>query len=102
MATDIYPRAATLRVARSTEHFYDYSVCVEGFVSLDDEDRGGVVIRLIGNDEGFMPYAVKTAEGVEMHIAGEGEARAAIANLLAVLSELQKHYPSPGNDPEAA
>lgn len=57
--------------------------------SIDREDRGGIVLRLRVDDQGcaFLPLAVTTADGVDLHLAGEAEAEA----LLIALELLLKH-----------
>lgn len=65
-------------------------VTVQVFTSVDDEDRGGVIIRLAVNDGGssFIPAAQATATGVDIHMAGDAEAACLIRALRAVLSAL--------------
>lgn len=66
------------------------SVCVQTFFSIDDEDRGGLVLRLSVEDEGssFIPAARSTPEGVEIHMAGDAEAASLIRALRGVLAAM--------------
>lgn len=59
------------------------------YQSTDDEDRGGVVLRLEIEDSGssFEPFALLTSKGVEIHLAGEAEAQA----MLNALQEALRH-----------
>jgi len=63
---------------------------VEVFTSNDDEDRGGVVIRLSVDDHGssFIPAVRTTPTGVEIHIAGDAEAACLVRALRGVLAAL--------------
>lgn len=65
------------------------SVTATLFRSRDGYDRGGIVLRIEApdnEDEGcFLPYAVQTETGVEIHMAGDCEANDLIKALLAVL-----------------
>lgn len=67
-------------------------VSVQVFTSTDDEDRGGIVIRLAVHDEGssFIPAAVATPAGVDIHMAGDAEAASLIRALRGVLAALAK------------
>lgn len=51
---------------------------VQAFASTDDEDRGGIVLRItIDSDAGaFLPYSVNIDKGVELHMAGDVEGKA--------------------------
>lgn len=58
------------------------------FRSVDDEDRGGVVLRLTVDDHGssFVPTCRPLPNGAELHLAGDAEADAllrAIAGAIA-------------------
>jgi len=84
----------TLRRRRRVE----YGPAVEGdvsvalYASVDDEDRGGVVITLKGESCGssWAPYAVMQEDGtIELHLCGDEEARAAQDALLEVLRKAQ-------------
>lgn len=61
---------------------------VQTFISLDDEDRGGVILKfeIIDGDCAFIPCATKTKNGVELHFAGEAEAKSLINALKGVLA----------------
>ena len=50
-------------------------ITVSVFKSSDDEDRGGLVFRIALEDRAssFIPYAVNTESGVELHMAGDIE-----------------------------
>ena len=60
------------------------------FRSDDDEDRGGVVVRLCIKDQGssMLPAAIATPEGIDLHIAGDAEAEAMIVALQMALVKL--------------
>lgn len=61
-------------------------ISVSLFRSLDDEDRGGVVLRITVRDQEqcFMPTARLIEGGVDLHMAGDTEA----SNLMLSLREL--------------
>ena len=63
---------------------------VEVYKSVQDLDRGGMVLRLIIKDTeaSFLPSAVQTPEGVDIHIAGEAEAEALVLALQTALMQL--------------
>ena len=65
-------------------------VKVQVFTSKDDEDRGGVVIRLSVEDHAssFIPAMRMTPTGVEVHMAGDAEAACLIRALRGVLAAL--------------
>lgn len=65
-------------------------VTVSAFRSTDDEDRGGVVLRLTLADKAssFVPYAKLIPSGVEVHIAGDVEAKSLIQALKTALATL--------------
>lgn len=69
-----------------------YVAKVEAFVSEDDEDRGGVVLRLTStsqiDDGSFIPTARGAVGGVEIHIGGESESAAFLEALRAALDLL--------------
>jgi hypothetical protein len=82
---------APLRVAATVKHcgFTGSRAKVQIFRSAEDFDRAGVVIRISMRNEdgeGFMPWARVTAQGVEVHIAGENEARAVMDALRVALA----------------
>ena len=60
------------------------------FKSTDSGSRGGFVIKITMDkqDSGFQPFAVNLDDGVEVHIAGEIEARQTITALKAAVSAL--------------
>ncbi len=60
-------------------------VTVAVFKSNDEEDRGGVVLRLTLDDmaSSFVPHAEILENGIEVHMAGDAEA----ASLLKALKE---------------
>ena len=60
------------------------------FLSNDVEDRGGVVIRIETEDNGssFIPYAINTLDGIEIHMAGDAEGRALLRVLEAIRSAI--------------
>jgi hypothetical protein len=65
-------------------------VNVQIFTSNDDEDRGGVVIRLSVEDQSssFIPAVRVMPTGVEIHMAGDAEAACLIRALRGVLAAL--------------
>jgi hypothetical protein len=87
--TDI--RAETARVASVT---IPLTGAVAGFAraelfgSLDDEDRGGVVIRLTIEDPecALVPTCRDVAGGSELHLAGDAEADAMLRAIAGVLA----------------
>jgi hypothetical protein len=56
--------------------------------STDCEDRGGCVLRvtLINDASSFLPFAKNIDGGVEIHMAGDIEARAFLAALRSLLA----------------
>lgn len=63
---------------------------VQVFTSVNDEDRGGVVLRFEIDDQGssFIPFARNIEKGVEVHFAGDAEAITLINALRGVLAAL--------------
>lgn len=61
---------------------------VEAFFSTNDEDRGGIVLRIAakGTDCSFIPAAKDIEGGVELHLAGQAEAESFIRALRGVLA----------------
>lgn len=57
------------------------------FRSVDNEDRGGLVIRITIADSGssFIPYAELLADGMELHVAGDIESKTVAAALVSAL-----------------
>lgn len=56
--------------------------------SCDSEDRGGCVLKIEINNlaSSFLPFAKNTDRGVEIHMAGDIEAKAFLAALRAALA----------------
>lgn len=81
------PRAKTDGGTSVSEVFNDGTVHAARFDSTDGGDRGGVVLRLTLDSLGqaFVPYAVNVDGGVEIHLAGEAEAKLLIAALRSVI-----------------
>ena len=65
-------------------------VVVTVFKSKDDEDRGGLVFRIALDDQGssFIPHAVSIENGIELHMAGDIEAKSLVQALKTALSSL--------------
>ncbi len=63
---------------------------VSVYRSVQDLDRGGMVLRLgiQNNEASFLPTATLTPEGVDIHIAGEAEAEAMVIALQTALLKL--------------
>lgn len=63
---------------------------IEAFRSVDNEDRGGLVLRITIQDQGssFVPYAKNVPSGVELHMAGDIEAESLVHALKTTLSTL--------------
>ena len=62
---------------------------VEGFLSTEEEDRGGVILKLThASDNGFEPYSRKVLGGVEIHLCGQEEALALLVCLAPVIAAL--------------
>ena len=84
------PRAPTKLVADVRVPFEGGAVGeaqVQLLRSTDIEDRGGLVLRITIADQGssFVPYAKLIENGVELHIAGDIEAKSVAAAILGVL-----------------
>lgn len=89
-------RASTRRRAKVTIDVLataeDLSVTL--YESLDDEDRGGIVLEIESAGEaGFQPTVVQTENGVQLHMAGDGEAKALLTALLILVSERTSKEP---------
>lgn len=90
------PRASTTCVHTLSVPFEGGAVgvvYVSVYRSVDDEDRGGLVLKVCIEDKAssFQPHAVNVANGVELHVAGDIEAKSvvrALATALATLSEV--------------
>ncbi len=85
------PRADTVDGNSVTEIFsggVEGTVHVALFRSTDIEDRGGFVLRMKINGDGqaFVPYAVNIDGGVDIHVAGATEAEKVLAALRTVLA----------------
>lgn len=65
------------------------SIKIDAFASVDDEDRGGVVLRIRMTDrgDGFEPFARNIPGGVEIHMAGDAEGEGMMVAMREVLSE---------------
>lgn len=61
---------------------------VELFVSRDDEDRGGIVLRLLtdGDESNFIPACREVKDGVEIYLAGDGESRGFLTALKSAIA----------------
>ena len=68
------------------------AVHVEVFTSTDDEDRGGIVLRITVEDQAssFVPVAKNIANGVELHLAGDAEGASLVRALRGALAALPK------------
>lgn len=64
---------------------------VQAFSSMDDEDRGGIVLRItVENDaSAFTPYSLNIENGVEVHMAGDAEGKALVYALSESVSKIQ-------------
>ena len=60
------------------------------FKSQGSEDRGGLVLRITLDDLGssFIPHAVSLENGIELHMAGDIEAKSLVHALSTALSSL--------------
>lgn len=93
-ADDLDERAGTNLVSTVSIPFQTGAIGtlrVQVFSSTDDEDRGGVVLRItMENDaSAFTPYARNIENGVEVHMAGDGEGNALINALKASVQNCQ-------------
>lgn len=83
-------RASTKRIATVTVEVLATAgeLSVTLYESLDDEDRGGVVIEVEaeGDYRDFVPVVVETDRGVQLHVAGDGEAKALLTALRYLLA----------------
>lgn len=92
MDDPVIERARTRR-AVACEVSFTSGACgtakVTVFDSLDDEDRGGCVIRLeMGDGDGaFCPVATDRRHGVDIHLAGDAEAESFLVALSHVLRQ---------------
>lgn len=79
-------RAGTKRCGTVTRSYTAGAVGkarVTVFESLDVEDRGGCVLRIEIEDGGssWVPDMVRTAKGIELHLAGDAESVAVLEAL---------------------
>jgi hypothetical protein len=86
------PVAATAFVAGEKERFFGGAngmALVEKFESDAGGEAGGFVLRFLVADEeqSRIPYGVNIENGVEVHLAGETEARAMLVALRRLLNE---------------
>ena len=68
------------------------NICATHLESTDCYDRGGCVLRITLKNEGsaFLPFAKNIDGGIEVHMAGDLEARAFLAALrLLLVSDLR-------------
>ena len=100
-AEDALTRASTTHTAAATVAFFgvnsggELAMAVDIFESTDDEDRGGVVVRIrLPQTAGdFIPVARQLADGVEIHMAGDEEGAALLAALtLALARSASRRY----------
>lgn len=85
---DTDERAETVkRLEVSVHHHFDSDVSVQLFESVDDEDRGGVVLRLQStlSGGGWDAHVVQHAKGVDLHFCGDGEAAAFLEALRVIV-----------------
>ena len=86
-------RSPTINVRNITKKYEGGALgalTISVFKSSSAEDRGGLVIRITIEDQGssFLPTAKKIPNGVEVHMAGDIEARSLIHALRSALDEL--------------
>ena len=84
----------------TTEHLCDVvvplvingegEVKISVFKSTDSGSRGGFVLRITMDkqDSGFQPFAINLDDGIEVHIAGEIEAKQTSTALRAAITVL--------------
>lgn len=94
-AAHVNARASTRPVVRADVEYTSGATgkaSVEVLESVDDEDRGGVLLRFRTQDGGssFLPHAVVTEEGVDLHLAGQAEAAAFLEALRALLDAYER------------
>ena len=85
-------RAGTEHVATTSVEFcagVEGEAVVQTFKSLDDEDRGGFVLRLRMRDGGgvMLPHAKALPDGLELQLPGEIEATALLGAIEAAIKE---------------
>ena len=92
-------RASTSPVATSTVEFVsgaEGASSVELLRSNDDEDRGGVVLRLtVNTEDGWVPHAVQRGDGVDVHVCGDAEAETLLTAIEEVLRVYRERYARP-------
>lgn len=86
-------RSPTINVRNITEKYEGGAVgaiTISVFKSSSAEDRGGLVVRITIEDQGssFLPTAKKIPNGVEVHMAGDIEARSFVHALRSALEDL--------------
>lgn len=86
-------RSSTIHVRTVTERFEGGAVGalnISVFKSSSNEDRGGLVVRITIEDQGssFLPTTRRIPNGIEVHMAGDIEARSLVKALRIVLTEL--------------
>jgi hypothetical protein len=82
----------------STQHIHTVSVPCGGlgevavsiFRSTDNEDRGGIILRvtLKNNADLFYPFAENIPNGIDLHMAGDIEAESLVHALKTALSTI--------------
>lgn len=65
-------------------------ITVAIYQSTDDEDRGGIVLRITSIDEAqsFISFAQIIKQGIEIHMAGAIEAKSIVKALKEALAKL--------------
>jgi hypothetical protein len=92
MSDDTTHARAQCKVVSSVSIPFDHAAIGEihavRLASRDGEDRGGCVLKITMEDHGgsFLPFAKNIDGGVELHIAGDMEARVLLAALRALLA----------------
>jgi len=65
-------------------------IAVESYLSLDDEDRGGIALKVTTRNEGPIPFARNIENGIEIHISGEEEAFGFVRTMLGVMMAIHR------------
>ncbi len=89
------PRAGTSLVGAARVPYVSGAVgevSVELYQSEDQEDRGGVVLRIRTKDDAssFVAHAERIEGGVELHMAGDAEGEALVRALQAALQTYRR------------
>ena len=65
-------------------------ITVSVYQSTDDEDRGGIVLRITSTDQAssFISFAKTIDDGIEIHMAGDIEAKSMVQALKTALARL--------------